>query len=42
MKAYIIIDGMHREITMAELCRKEVIAQTFYYKWSKYFMRAGI
>jgi len=29
-------------ITIAELCRKETIAQTFYYKWSKDFMEAGI
>jgi transposase len=40
-KIRIIIDGMRGEITIAELCRKEAIAQTLYYKWSKDFMEAG-
>jgi len=29
-------------ITIAEPFRKEAIAQTLYYKWSKDFMEAGI
>jgi len=40
-KIRIIIDGMRGEVTIAELCRKEGIAQTLYYKWSKDFMEAG-
>ena len=40
-KIRIIIDGMRGEVTVAELCRKEGIAQTLYYKWSKDFMEAG-
>ena len=40
-KIRIIIEGMRGEITIAELCRKEGIAQTLYYKWSKDFMEAG-
>jgi len=40
-KIRIIIDGMLGEVTIAELCRKEGIAQTLYYKWSKDFMEAG-
>ena len=32
---------MRGEMTIAELCRKEGIAQTLYYKWSKDFMEAG-
>ena len=40
-KIRIIIDGIRGETTIAELCRKEGIAQTLYYKWSKDFMEAG-
>ena len=40
-KIRIVIDGMRGEMTIAELCRKEGIAQTLYYKWSKDFMEAG-
>ena len=40
-KIRIIIDGMRGETSVAELCRREGIAQTLYYKWSKDFMEAG-
>jgi len=40
-KIRIIIEGMRGEISIAELCRKEGIAQGNYYKWSKDFMEAG-
>ena len=40
-KIRIIIDGMRGETSIAELCRREGIAQTLYYKWSKDFMEAG-
>jgi len=40
-KIRIIIDGMRGEMSIAELCRREGIAQTLYYKWSKDFMEAG-
>lgn len=40
-KIRIIIEGMRGESTIAELCRKEGIAQNLYYKWSKDFMEAG-
>lgn len=33
--------GMRRVVTIAELCRKEGIAQSLYYTWSKEFMEAG-
>jgi transposase len=29
------------ESTIAELCRREGIAQSLYYKWSKEFLEAG-
>jgi transposase len=40
-KIRIIIEGMCGETTIAELCRKEGIAPTLYYKWTKDFMEAG-
>jgi len=40
-KIRIIIDGMRGKITIAELCRKEAIAQNSYYKWRKDFIEAG-
>lgn len=40
-KIRIIIEGMRGETSIAELCRREGIAQTLYYKWSKDFMEAG-
>jgi transposase len=33
-------DGLRGEETIAELCRREGIAQSIYYKWSKKFMEA--
>ena len=33
--------GMRRVVAIAELCRKEGIAQSLYYVWSKEFMEAG-
>ena len=32
---------MRGEIRIAELCRKEGIAQNLYYRWSKEFLEAG-
>jgi len=40
-KIRIVIEGMRGEISIAELCRHEGIAQANYYKWSKDFMEAG-
>ena len=33
--------GMMHVVAIAELCRKEGIAQSLYYVWSKEFMEAG-
>ena len=38
---YIVLDGLRGEDSIAELCRKEGIAQSLYYTWSKEFMEAG-
>lgn len=40
-KIRIIIDGLRGETSIAELCRKEGIAQNLYYRWSKDFMESG-
>lgn len=40
-KIRIVIEGMRGEVSIAELCRKEGIAQNLYYRWSKDFMESG-
>jgi transposase len=40
-KIRIGLDGLRGEDSIAELCRKEGIAQSLYYTWSKAFMEAG-
>ncbi|MDE2340840.1 MAG: IS3 family transposase [Alphaproteobacteria bacterium] len=40
-KIRIVLDGLRGEETIAELCRREGIAQSQYYVWSKEFMEAG-
>lgn len=36
-----MLDGLRGEESIAELCRREGIAQSIYYKWSKEFLEAG-
>jgi transposase len=40
-KIRIVLDGLRGEDSIAELCRKEGIAQNLYYRWSKDFLEAG-
>jgi len=40
-KIRIVLEGLRGESTIAELCRREGIAQSLYYKWSKEFLEAG-
>ena len=40
-KIRIVLDGLRGEDTIAELCRREGLAQSIYYKWSKEFLEAG-
>ena len=40
-KIRIVLDGLRGEDSIAELCRKEGIAQSLYYIWSKEFLEAG-
>ena len=39
-KIRIVLEGLRGEDSIAELCRREGIAQGVYYKWSKDFMEA--
>lgn len=36
-----MLEGLRGDDSIAELCRREGIAQGVYYKWSKAFMEAG-
>ena len=40
-KIRIVLDGLKGEDSIAELCRREGIAQSLYYNWSKEFLEAG-
>ena len=40
-KIRIVLDGLRGEVTIAELCRREGIAEGLYYSWSKEFLEAG-
>ena len=35
-----MLDGMRGETSIAELCRREGIAESMYYSWSKEFLDA--
>ena len=41
-KIRIVVEGLRGEESIAEISRREGIAQSLYYKWSKNFMEAGI
>ena len=40
-KIRIVLDGLRGEYSIAELCRREGIAESLYYNWSKEFLEAG-
>jgi transposase len=40
-KIRIVLDGLRGEYSVAELCRREGIAESLYYSWSKEFLEAG-
>jgi transposase len=40
-KIRIVLDGLRGEHSVAELCRREGIAESQYYSWSKEFLEAG-
>ena len=37
----IVLDGLRGESSIAERCRREGIAESLYYAWSKEFLEAG-
>ena len=40
-KIRIVLSGLRGEDSIAALCRREGIAESFYYSWSKEFLEAG-
>ena len=40
-KIRIVLSGLRGEDSIAELCRREGIAESLYYSWSKKFLEAG-
>ena len=40
-KIRIVLDGLRGEFSIAGLCRREGIAESLYYSWSKEFLEAG-
>jgi len=40
-KIRIVLDGLRGKSSIAELCRREGIAESLYYSWSKEFLEAG-
>ena len=40
-KIRIVLDGLRGEHSIVELCRREGIAESLYYSWSKEFLEAG-
>jgi transposase len=40
-KIRIVLDGLRGEYSIAELCRREGMAESLYYSWSEEFLEAG-
>lgn len=40
-KIRIVLEGLRGEESIAALCRREAIAESLYYSWSKEFLEAG-
>ena len=40
-KIRVVLEGLRGEDSIAEICRREGIAQNLYYRWSKDFLEAG-
>lgn len=40
-KIRVVLDGLRGEYSISELCRREGIAESLYYNWSKEFLEAG-
>ena len=40
-KIRVVLEGLRGETSVTDLCRREGIAPTVYYRWSKSFLEAG-
>ena len=40
-KIRIVLDGLRGDYSIADMCRREGIAESLYYSWSKEFLEAG-
>ena len=40
-KIRVVLEGFRKEISVSELCRRESLPSTIYYRWMKDFMEAG-
>ncbi|HIB54972.1 MAG: transposase [Candidatus Hydrogenedentota bacterium] len=40
-KIRIVLEGLRGEIPVSDICRREGIAPTLYYRWSKAFLDSG-
>lgn len=40
-KIRVVLEGLRGEVSVSELCRREQLATTIYYRWSKEFLEAG-
>ena len=40
-KIRVVLEGLRGEYSIAELCRREGIAESLYYSWSKEFLETG-
>jgi transposase len=40
-KILVVLEGLRGEISVSELCRREGISPSIYYRWSKTFLDAG-
>ena len=40
-KIRIVLEGLRSQIAISELCRREGILASIYYKWSKSFLQSG-
>ena len=40
-KIRIVLEGLRGETQISDICRREAIAASVYYKWSKSFLEAG-
>ena len=40
-KIRIVLEGLRGEVAISEICRREGIAASVYYKWSRSFLEAG-